>query len=267
MTDCASHLKVWEKLSGYSRRKVLKRGRRLDLVGYEFPAPNETLKGRKIVFFSDLHVPYLSIRFEELKNMISEENPDWLVFGGDLASYSCWLDTAMEKIATFPAKSARMAVLGNWDKKRRRWFPNFLWKQYYKHSGYWLLANSGIIADGLFFYGSDDFKLGLPRLSPAPPDLPGVLVCHNPDTVADYGDDATLRNYALALCGHTHGGQIRIPFVGALKTSSRYWRKFDYGLYRHRHTGTFMVVSSGLGTTALPLRFICRPEIVTIKFT
>ncbi|MDD5599662.1 MAG: metallophosphoesterase, partial [Victivallaceae bacterium] len=69
----------------------------------------------------------------------------------------------------------------------------------------------------------------------------------------------------LVLCGHTHGGQVRIPFLGALLTSSRYWRKFDYGLFENSRSGSHMIVSAGLGCSTVPVRLACRRELVLVS--
>ena len=93
-----------------------------------------------------------------------------------------------------------------------------------------------------------------------------IVISHNPDAIMEFTAD--LGSIDLILCGHTHGGQIRLPLLGALRTSSRYWRKFDYGHYIHAKTGTNMIVTGGLGNTLLDFRFCCRPEVVqlTLKY-
>ena len=67
----------------------------------------------------------------------------------------------------------------------------------------------------------------------------------------------------LVLSGHTHGGQIRLPFWGPLANSSRHPETFDWGLVR-RH-GTAVYVSRGIGTVHLPARFLCRPEVAVLE--
>jgi len=72
----------------------------------------------------------------------------------------------------------------------------------------------------------------------------------------------------LYLGGHTHGGQLRLPFYGPLVTNSRYGRQYAAGRYQERDTT--MVISRGLGFEGggLPrARFLCRPQIVSIELT
>jgi predicted MPP superfamily phosphohydrolase len=67
----------------------------------------------------------------------------------------------------------------------------------------------------------------------------------------------------LYLCGHTHGGQIRLPGFGALITSSEFWKRYEMG--RYEENGTTLYVSRGLGMEGLGApraRFLSRPEII-----
>lgn len=86
-----------------------------------------------------------------------------------------------------------------------------------------------------------------------------LLLYHSPDLMpeaAELGVD-------LYLCGHTHGGQIRLPFVGALVTSSEFWKRYEMGRYEDK--GTTLYVSRGLGMEGLGApraRFLSPPEII-----
>lgn len=86
-------------------------------------------------------------------------------------------------------------------------------------------------------------------------DTPAILLAHEPD-VADFS--ATTGRFALQVSGHTHGGQVRLPFVGMV-----WWpfhgRRYEQGLYRVREM--WLYVNRGLGMVDVPLRFNCRPEI------
>ncbi len=89
-----------------------------------------------------------------------------------------------------------------------------------------------------------------------------ILLYHSPDLVRE----ATGHQVDLYLAGHTHGGQIRLPFYGPLVTFSRYGRRYASGLFQEG--GTTMVVSRGLGFEGMGLprvRFLCRPEIVSLE--
>jgi uncharacterized protein len=85
---------------------------------------------------------------------------------------------------------------------------------------------------------------------------------HSPDSLPE----AVASGYAFVVAGHTHGGQIRMPFVGALVTNSQLPRRVASGLFR---MGDAVVhVSPGLGTNKYaPFRFLCRPEATLLVLT
>lgn len=88
---------------------------------------------------------------------------------------------------------------------------------------------------------------------------PFILLTHSPAGVK-FAPAGT----AITLCGHTHGGQIRIPYYGALAMPDRdVDRKKSAGYHEDR--GKAFYVSRGLGTSQLPLRFCCRPEILILE--
>lgn len=83
----------------------------------------------------------------------------------------------------------------------------------------------------------------------------GLAVMHSPDSLPE----AVASGYAFVVAGHTHGGQVRMPFVGALVTNSQLPRRVASGLFRMGDT--LVHVSPGLGTNKFaPFRFLCPPE-------
>jgi predicted MPP superfamily phosphohydrolase len=102
-------------------------------------------------------------------------------------------------------------------------------------------------------------------IAPETPPSPGaftILLQHSPDLMAD----AVRERFDLYLAGHTHGGQIALPFYGALITYSRYGKKYEAGLY---HEGsTTLYVNRGIGFAHQPMpeaRFLARPEVTVIE--
>ncbi|RLC87496.1 MAG: hypothetical protein DRJ03_05900, partial [Chloroflexi bacterium] len=86
-----------------------------------------------------------------------------------------------------------------------------------------------------------------------------LLLYHSPDLMPE----AVELGVDLYLCGHTHGGQIRLPFFGAVFTSSDFWKRYEMG--RYEKSGTTLYVSRGLGLEGLGApraRFLAPPEIV-----
>ncbi len=108
-----------------------------------------------------------------------------------------------------------------------------------------------------------DFELAYRE---ADPRLWTLVLCHSPDGVADIGE----RRADLVLCGHTHGGQVRLPMVGAIHAHTLRVRGIVAGWYEGealsramgRDAGAMRVyVSRGLGRSGFPYRFLCRPEL------
>lgn len=73
-----------------------------------------------------------------------------------------------------------------------------------------------------------------------------------------------MKNVDLILAGHTHGGQVNLPFVGELIVPSGYGKKYAKGLIEEN--GKTMFLTKGIGTSILPVRFNCLPEIIVINF-
>jgi predicted MPP superfamily phosphohydrolase len=88
----------------------------------------------------------------------------------------------------------------------------------------------------------------------------GLAIVHSPDPVPEL---AAL-GYDLILCGHTHGGQVRMPFVGAVVTNSKIPTRLCMGMSRFGRS--YLHVSPGLGTSKYaPFRFLCRPEATVLE--
>lgn len=105
------------------------------------------------------------------------------------------------------------------------------------------------------FRGADDLSATLGRVNT---DDPVLLLAHEPDIFPKVPS-----RVALTLAGHTHGGQIRMPFVPPLWTPSAYGARFAYG--HIVEGGRHMIVSGGIGTSKVPLRLGVPPEIVRIE--
>jgi uncharacterized protein len=122
-----------------------------------------------------------------------------------------------------------------------------------------------IAGESLWFAGVDDLWHGKPDLQTALTDVPAgaavVLLSHNPD-FAETDPDPRV---GLMLSGHTHGGQVYLPIVGAPWVPSRYGEKYLAGLVRGPATEVY--VTRGIGETGMPLRFNCPPEINLLTLT
>jgi len=91
-----------------------------------------------------------------------------------------------------------------------------------------------------------------------------LVISHTPDLA----DEAAKNGAGLYLCGHTHGGQVRIPFWGAIITNSDSGKKYEAGLYRSGKTWIYTSRGFGLEPKPAPqVRFFCRPQISLIRVT
>lgn len=133
--------------------------------------------------------------------------------------------------------------------------------------GIHLLDNSScrVQADGadLWLVGVDDLMEGRPDMPAALAGMPHdgalcILLAHNPDLMLD----PALQQVDLALCGHVHGGQIRLPLLGSPHTQGTHLsRRRSSGWFQYGHAATY--IGRGLGE-GIRLRFNCRPEVALI---
>jgi predicted MPP superfamily phosphohydrolase len=86
---------------------------------------------------------------------------------------------------------------------------------------------------------------------------PVILLAHEPDIFPEVPE-----RVSLTLCGHTHGGQVALPFIGRPVVPSRYGDRYAYG--HIVEDGRHLIVSGGLGCSGIPVRFGVPPEIVVI---
>jgi predicted MPP superfamily phosphohydrolase len=93
-----------------------------------------------------------------------------------------------------------------------------------------------------------------------PQDEPVLLLTHNPDVFPDVPARVT-----LTLAGHTHGGQVALPILGRPVVPSRYGQRYADGLVME--DGRALFVSSGIGTSILPVRFRVPPEIAIVTLS
>jgi uncharacterized protein len=96
-------------------------------------------------------------------------------------------------------------------------------------------------------------------LAGIPAGEPVILLVHEPD----FADEAARYPVHLQLSGHSHGGQVRLPLIGHLATPEL-GQKYVSGLMQAGERGMPVYTNRGLGTTILPVRFLCRPEVTVL---
>ena len=229
---------------------------------------DKELNGVKIVFASDFHIkPYGQKRLEKVVETINEQNPDVVVSAGDFVCGHTEKSTMHpEKIAEglskVKSKHGFYTTLGNHDGWYDRWYiKELLEKQNIK-----VLNNKNeklqINGKEIFIAGVEDMMTAFPNMEDAlkGTKTPTILLTHTPDVFPDIP-----RNVNLALAGHTHGGQVRLPIIGPIFTASNYGNKYTIGFIEEN--GKKLITTRGIGVSILPFRFNCPPEIVVIEFT
>ncbi len=242
-----------------------------DLASPKWPATHAPLN---IAVATDLHVGCKSVTLEKVEEIVARLNQlsaDVIILPGDfLVSDSIQgryikPEPIVERLADLKAKYGVYAVLGNHD-----WYED--------GQGLWhglecrnirVLENDAVKVVRPDFPGQDFWIAGLADDTTRIPDLkaayakvtsadPVVMVCHDPGTFQDIDERPV-----VTICGHTHGGQVMFPGRKWLqKLPSRAPWEHAYG--HIQEGGRDLIVSSGIGTSSLPLRFNCPAEIVCI---
>jgi predicted MPP superfamily phosphohydrolase len=237
----------------------------VERVAIPIPHLKQSLEGLRIVQMSDFHLhPFTTI--ELIERAIDSANrlkPDLLVLTGDYITQK--VDAIFELCKVLGKLSSRLgvfAVLGNHDAAHA---PKTV-RENLEKVGVTVLRNRGIELsagkDALFLAGLDDVRYGKPNLTEAlrrhRDTLPTLLLVHEPDYADQVADTGRV---TLQLSGHSHGGQVRLPGIGALYLPSM-GRKYDQGLYRIKEA--WLYTNRGIGVVNVPVRFACPPEVTEI---
>ena len=220
------------------------------------------LEGFKIVQLSDIHL-YPFTRVEQVQaatRLITGLQPDLIALTGDyvLREAEAIFDLA-PLLASMNARYGIFASLGNHD----LWTNRAVVRSGLEEAGIPVLVNAGLPlavgADTLYVAGLDDAWSGKPDLQAAlakqPAGASTLLLMHEPDLADNISQEGQV---TLQLSGHSHGGQVRLPGIGALVLPP-YGRKYDQGLYRVGNT--WLYTNRGLGLISPAIRFNCPPEI------
>lgn len=216
--------------------------------------------GYRIGFLTDLHVASFMRRalYRTAIEALKKDDVDLVLFGGDFVTWARHIPL-MARLMTegLEPRDGAWAVLGNHD--------------------YWADADgvvAALTAQGVRFVinrsvpirrGDAEIRLaGIDEIYRGKPDVDAALgsgrdgvtiaISHHPDII----DRLDGRRIDLLVCGHTHGGQIRFPFLGALVVPSRHEWRYAAGFFREGDV--LMYVSRGIGAVP-PVRILCRPEV------
>jgi len=227
----------------------------------------------RILHISDLHVERLTIREENLLQLVRQAQPDLILITGDYLNLSFTYDPeshaqVRQLLEQLSAPYGVFATLGSplvdirdvvtplFDDLPLRLMVNE-WEQIQ------LGDDRRVVLLGLdcsHHLPTDRQRLAELVLA-APDNVPKILLYHAPDLM----QEASQLEVDLYLCGHTHGGQVRLPGYGAILTSSQLGKRYEMGLYCSGRT--HMYVSRGVGLEGLSaprIRFLAPPEITLV---
>lgn len=226
--------------------------------------------GLKIGFFSDTHVSNYFPPDTVLKKAVEAlkaEKPDIIFFTGDLfdslIGFEGDTDEVTRLLSSVSAPYGKYAVYGNHDYQSGTYYQ---YRQILEEAGFVLLKNEIAVRSdlGMNIIGLDESLLGYGTMTVTRKienDYFNIVLSHEPDVIKDAESHVD-----LLFSGHTHGGQIRIPGIGAV-ILPRLGRTYVDGRYDvsigDGSTAT-VYVTSGIGMSKIPLRFLVPPEIVVI---
>ena len=228
------------------------------------------LDGRFLIQISDMH---LSDRYNwryqlDVMQTVQVMEPDFVVYTGDFVTYDGrqQLEQLRDVLPMMPnGRLGTAAILGNHD-YGPSWSHSEIAQQItdlLSDGGVTVLRNEAKTFAGLTIIGLDDFwgtnYAPAEVLAAMPADEPTLALCHNPDVV----DQPIWSNYrGWILAGHTHGGQVKPPFLPPpiLPVANKRYTsgKFELG------DGRFLYINRGLGNL-WPLRFNARPEVTVFR--
>ena len=223
-----------------------------------------------IALMSDMHIGGRYTPASRINTLVEKVNllePDMVLLAGDYIDgsaprsfrsdeFNASIDRGLLSFKDLDAPLGVYSVLGNHD----NWYDGPWVKSQLEKSGVTVLANEAVNLPTLCLIGMRDFDTDFPSAegyANCQDKRAKIVLTHSPDAFRFLRTDTD-----LALAGHTHGGQINLPFVGRRVTSTQAGKPLAYGLKSVGDVPVF--ITAGIGTSMLPARFRAPPEIVLI---
>ncbi len=208
----------------------------------------------RIIHITDIHHkgdrPYL----ESVVRKINALSPDAVCFTGDLIEQKEYVAEALQILEGI--KSPLYGVPGNHEYWSHANFGDFE-KSFARTGGAWLMNSQVMTADRKIHIAGATCLRGAPTMLAPREGTKNILLLHYPLLA-----ERVTNKFDLMLAGHSHGGQVRIPFYGALILP--YWvGRYEVGLFQLPAGPLY--VNPGLGWLGTPIRFNCRPEITVFE--
>jgi predicted MPP superfamily phosphohydrolase len=248
---------------------------RLERRRIEISGLPEAFRGYKIGVLSDFHIPhFVGVEYVRRSiDLVQAEKPDLLVLPGDFCNskgyFGLQRDIAVPELrrylAGLSAPDGVLGVLGNHD----YWLNADGVAESLSETPVRLVHNASVVLDrggkkiaivGTPDLWEADIDLGL-AFAGIDADTPRILLQHNPDLAEQFPAGYRVD---LQISGHTHGGQVRIPFGPALILPTKYGNKYREGLVQGPRHRVYITRGVGMSST-LPVRFCCPPEATLIE--
>ena len=243
----------------------LLRVRQMDLESEWWPSSAPPLR---VMVIADLHVGAPHIDLDKVSEVVARSNalkPDLVLLLGDYIGRGVLFggfeppEPIAARLKPLRAKHGVYTVLGNHD----WWFDGPRVEQALRTVGIPVLENQAVpinLPGGrLWIAGIADDSTRAPEVvrtvAPLPQGEPVLIIAHDPAIYRDVPD-----RVMLTLAGHTHGGQVYLPGIGAVLVPGRAPRRHAYGMIEEG--GRKMYVTGGVGTSIIPMRLNMPPEIV-----
>jgi predicted MPP superfamily phosphohydrolase len=228
----------------------------------------------RVAVLTDLHVGAPFNGVDKLRKVVDRANaasPDIVCILGDLVIQGVIGGTVIPpetiagELSRLRAPAGIVAVLGNHD----GWFDHDRVRRAIEQRGIRVIENTAVRLDTeagpVWAAGISDLWTGRPDLDAALKGVPNdgtpvLLLTHNPDIFPMVPSRVT-----LTLAGHTHGGQVRLPFFGPPIVPSRFGQRFAAG--HVEEGGRHMFVATGVGTSILPVRFLVPPSVTVLTLS
>ena len=249
--------------------------------------PVQTLPvGLRILFLSDMHHHRWGMREDSFIRCLPDVPVDVIVFGGDFLGSKLGIGTSLKFIEQVSQRFPDTPMFGVCGNAEHKLVPSLRLKflKELTRAGVTMLDNAnaticikgtciGIVGTDDPYYGFHDFDAAVSGVDRT---LPTIMITHSPQVIRS----AISFFPDLVLSGHTHGGQVRIPGIGPIRTQNPLSRRIAMGLFPPQvlkdlltlesEVPTWLYVSRGLGLAFVPHmrwlapRLLCRPEVTLI---
>jgi predicted MPP superfamily phosphohydrolase len=243
----------------------------LTLNTYDFVTPPELAawRGKRIAIITDLHAgsPWINeAKIDKVVNLTLSAHPDLILMPGDFLINGVTGGTYMPPqviaghLKTLHAPLGVYAVLGNHD----NWTDAPGMRKALESNGIPVLDDEARQIPGtkLWLAGLSDFDTGKleykKALAAIPPGQFAICTTHEPDSFP-----LLPKTCPLTVAGHTHGGQVNLPLLGRMVVPSKYGSKYAQGFITENDRTVF--VSTGIGTSIIPVRFRVPPEVSVLR--